>query len=166
MAGLLKYIISIYFNESPMHYSKAFYIMNITTHYLFLFHENFKGNVDCNYPRVAVNTFHFSEDLSWRKNVGTIEVWVSSRCTACVTVCLQNVLRWVKMRCYYSLINCEIPFPFPKPCSLLFFSLLTVLYWHLPWKLQNYYWKKKGKAKFLLPNICYCENILLFLILL
>ena len=42
--------------------------------------------------------------------------------------------------------NCETPFPFPKPCSSLFFSLLTVSYWHLPWDLQNYYSEKERQS--------------------
>ena len=42
--------------------------------------------------------------------------------------------------------NCETPFPFPKPCYSLFFSLLTVSYWHLPWDLQNYYSEKKRQS--------------------
>ena len=56
--------------------------------------------------------------------------------------------------------NCETPFPFPKPCSSLFFSLLTVSYWHLPRDLQNYYSEKERQSfcfpMFVIVKIYYC----------
>ena len=56
--------------------------------------------------------------------------------------------------------NCETPFPFPKPCSSIFFSLLTVSYWHLPRDLQNYYSEKERQSfcfpMFVIVKIYYC----------